>query len=60
MRRIYVVMGELEDTDIVDCYDGAYPTMERADERCTELEAVPDGHIWYWIELILEEEGDSK
>ena len=60
MKRIYVVMGELEDTDIVDCYDGAYPTMERADERCTELEAVSDNHIWYWREVILEEEGDNK
>lgn len=58
MKRIYVVIGELEDTDQIDSFDGAYPTMERADERCTELEAENNGHIWYWREVILEEEGD--
>lgn len=58
MKRIYVVVGELEDTDKVDCFDGAYPTMSRADERCSELEAEDDNHIWYWREVILEEEGD--
>ena len=60
MKRIYVVIGELEDTNKVDSFDGAYPTMSRADERCTELEALPDNHIWYWREVILEEEGDLK
>ena len=60
MKRIYVVVGELEDTDVVDSYDGAYLTMERADERCTELEATVPDHIWYWREVILEEEGDVE
>ena len=60
MKRIYVVMGELEDTDVVDSYDGAYLSMSRADERCTELESEPgNDHIWYWRELVLEEEGDK-
>lgn len=58
MKRIYVVIGELEDTDQIDSFDGAYPTIERADERCTELEAENNGYIWYWREVILEEEGD--
>ena len=58
MKRIYVVVGELEDTDQIDSFDSAYPTMERADERCTELEAENNGHIWYWHEVILDEEGD--
>lgn len=56
MKRIYIVMGELEDTDTVDCYDSAHLTMERADERCTKLEAVDDSHIWYWREVILEDD----
>ena len=60
MKRIYVVVGEWEDTNEVDCFDSAHLTMERADERCTELEAIADSHIWYWREVILEEEGDSK
>lgn len=60
MKRIYVVVGELEDTDQIDSFDGAYPTMSRADERCTELEAESDNHIWYWREVVLEEEGDLK
>lgn len=58
MKRIYVVVGELEDTDQIDSFDGAYLTMERADERCTELEAENNGYIWDWREVVLEEEGD--
>ena len=58
MKRIYVVVGELEDTDQIDSFDGAYTTIDRADERCTELEAEDNGHIWYWREVVLEEEGD--
>lgn len=58
MRRIYVVVGELEDTNQIDSFDSACTTMNRADERCTELEAEDDSHIWYWREVILEEEGD--
>ena len=58
MKRIYVVVGELEDTNQIDAFDGAYLSMSRADERCTELEKHTDGHIWYWREVILEEEGD--
>lgn len=59
MKRIYVVVGELEDTDKIDSFDGAYATMSRADERCDELEATNDGRIWYWREVVLEEEEDK-
>lgn len=53
--RIYVVVGELEDTDQIDCFEGAYTSMTAADERCTELESHPDNcHIWYWREVVLE------
>lgn len=59
MKRIYVVVGELEDTDRIDCTYGAYCTMFRASEVCTDLEGHPDNkHIWYWREVILEEEDD--
>ena len=58
MKRIYVVVGELEDSAQIDSFDGAYTSMSRADERCTELEAEDDCHIWYWREVILEEEGE--
>ena len=58
MKRIYVVVGELEDTDQIDSFDNAYTSMDRADERCTELESQNNGHIWYWREVILNEEGD--
>lgn len=58
MKRIYVVVGELEDTNQIDSFDSAHLSMSQADERCGELEAVQDGHIWYWREVILEEEGD--
>ena len=58
MKRIYVVVGELEDTNQIDSFDSAHLSMSQADERCGELEAAQDGHIWYWREVILEEEGD--
>ena len=59
MKRVYVVLGELEDTDQIDIVEAAYPTMERAEQRCATLESHPDNrHIWYWREAILEEEGD--
>lgn len=59
MKRIYVVVGELEDTDQIDTFDAAFPTMSQADDRCYELEAKPDNnHIWYWREVVLMEEGD--
>lgn len=56
MKRIYLVVGELEDTNVVDVYECAYLTMAEADARCYQLEAHPDNrHIWYWIETFLEE-----
>jgi len=56
MKRIYIVVGELEDTNEVDSFDSAHLTMDKADERCAELEALDDSHIWYWREVILEED----
>ena len=55
MKRIYVVVGELEDTNQIDSFDGAYLTMEQADHRCYELEEKDSNHIWYWREVILDE-----
>jgi len=58
MKRIYVVVGELEDTDQVDTFYGAYLTMDKAQDVAMELEKQDNGHIWYWREVVLEEEGD--
>ena len=58
MKRIYVVIGELEDTNEIDTFDAAYPTMEQADNRCYQLEKENTEHIWYWREVILMEEED--
>ncbi len=59
MKRAYVVIGELEDSEQVDYVEPGYKTMEDAERRCTILEAHPDNvHIWYWREVIVEEEGD--
>lgn len=55
MRRIYVVIGELEDTNQIDHMEAAYTTMDEAENICTELEKKNDGHIWYWREVILVE-----
>jgi len=55
-RRIYVVVGELEDTPVTDIFYGAYLTMKKADEVCYELEQKNDGHIYYYVEVILDEE----
>jgi hypothetical protein len=56
MRRIYVVVGELEDTNQIDAFDSAHLTMDQAQERAFELENEDNGHIWYWREVILEED----
>ena len=57
MKRIYIIVGELEDTDTIDVIYGAVSTMAHAEEICTILEAHPDNHhIWSWREKILEEE----
>lgn len=57
MKRIYVVLGNLEDCLEPDIIYGAYPTMERADEICDGLGDHPDNiHSWYWREVVLEEE----
>lgn len=58
MKRIYIIFGELEDANEIDTIEGSYLTMEEAEQRCLELEAEHDGHIWYWRESVLKEEGD--
>lgn len=55
-RRIYVIVGELEDTDTIDMWYGACESIERAEEICEELENEYPNHIWYYREVILEEE----
>ena len=56
-RRIYVVVGELENSPEIDIFYGAYLTMEKADEVCYELEQNKnDNHIYYYVEVILDEE----
>ena len=55
-KRIYVVVGELEDSNQIDIFDGAYTSMEKAEARCTELESEGNGHIWYWREVVLEDD----
>lgn len=57
MKRVYVVVGELEDTEQIDVWYGAYTSMEEAELHCMRLEAHPDNkHIWYWREVILKED----
>jgi hypothetical protein len=56
MKRIYVVIGELEDTNQIDIWYCACNTIEQAEHTCTQLESHPDNkHIWYYREVVLEE-----
>lgn len=58
MKNIYAVVGELEDTDEISAFDGAYTTEELAQERCDFRAQNHDGYIWYPVEIPLYEEGD--
>lgn len=55
-KTLYVVVGELEDTNQIDKFECAYTSLRRADERCTELESHPDNcHIWCLREVTVVE-----
>jgi hypothetical protein len=56
MKRIYVIVGELEDTDQIDTFYGACHTMKKADELCLQAENEIPGHIFYWREVIEEDD----
>jgi len=59
MKMIYIVVGEVEDTDKITVFEGAYYSQERADERCDDLKVErDDGYLYYTIPIPLEEEGD--
>ena len=56
MKRVYVVLGENNETENLDHVYCAYATMEKAEDKCIELESHPDNnHIWYWQEIVLED-----
>lgn len=56
MRRAYIVVGELEDTNEVDIYYAVCHSMQRADELCLEAEAQNPNHIYTWREVIEEDD----
>ena len=56
MKRAYVVVGELEDTNMIDVFYGVCHTIERADELCFEAEAADPGRIYTWREVIEEDD----
>lgn len=56
MRRAYLIVGELEDTDQVDVYYGICHSTERADELCLEAEYDDPSHIYTWREVIEEDD----
>ncbi len=56
MKRAYVVIGELEDTDHIDTFYAICHSMERADELCLEAESNDPGRIYTWREVIEEDD----
>ena len=56
MRRAYVVVGELENTEVVDVYYAVCHSMKRADELCQEAESWDSSRIYYWVEVIEEDD----
>ena len=52
MRRVYLVLGELENTNTPDVFYAVVHSMERADELCLEAEAADPARIYYWREVI--------
>lgn len=55
MKRVYVVIGELEDGR-ADVYYAVCHTMGRADELCHEAEAADPEHYYTWYEVIEEDD----
>lgn len=56
MKRAYVIVGELEDTNVVDVYYAICHSMDRADELCLEAEASDPSRIYTWREVIEEDD----
>lgn len=56
MKRAYVIVGELEDTDKIDTFYAVCHSMTRADELCLEAESEDPNHIYTWREVIEEDD----
>lgn len=56
MRRAYIIVGELEDTDKIDVFYASCHSMERADELCLEAQATYPSRIYTWREVIEEDD----
>lgn len=52
MRRAYLILGELEDTNTPDLFYAVTHSMERAEELCLEAEREDPVRIYYWREVI--------
>ena len=56
VKRAYIIVGELEDTDKIDTFYSICHSMEKADELCLEAEAEDPGRIYTWREVIEEDD----
>ena len=56
MRRAYVIVGELEDTDQIDTFYAVCHTMDRADALCIEAKTKDPSRIYTWREVIEEDD----
>ena len=56
MKRAYVVVGELEDTDKIDTFYAICHSMTKADELCLEAESEDPNHIYTWREVVEEDD----
>lgn len=56
MRRVYIVVGKLEDSDAIDIFYAVCHSMKRADELCLEAENEDPGHIYMWYESVEEDD----
>ena len=56
MRRAYVIVGELEDSDKIDVFYAVCHSMARVDVLCTEAEAKDPSRIYTWREVIEEDD----
>lgn len=56
MRRAYVIVGELEDTDHIDTFYAVCHSMEKAEKLCLEAESADPAHIYTWREIVEEDD----
>lgn len=56
MKRAYIIVGELEDTDQIDVFYAVCHSIRRADELCLEAEVEDPGRIYTWREVVEEED----